>query len=283
MSAQPAEHDVRGFPAGFDLRDHMDGIGAFLAGPANVVMQLGLRPVGYGVVTKPRPEGSVLEHPFKRLRTTFTYLAVSMLGDDRDRLAMREAVDFSHRGVRSDPGAEVTFNAFDPQLQLWVAACLYYGYADMLERLRGPVADDVADALYAEAVRFGTTLQMPAHLWPETREQFGELWRAGLARVSYDPIVANYLLRLLRLEMVHPLMRLGSGQLMTWTNTGFLPPEIRAALGLEWSARDEKVFALSMRGIGRASSLLPRPVRIFPFNFFLWDFRRRVRQGKPIV
>ena len=29
--------------------------------------------------------------------------------------------------------------------------------------------------------------------------------------------------------------------------------------------------------------VLPRPARNFPFNFFLWDVRRRVRTGRPIV
>jgi uncharacterized protein (DUF2236 family) len=38
-------------------------------------------------------------------------------------------VSFSHRGVRS--GADSTlafnaFNAFDPHLQLWVGACIYF-------------------------------------------------------------------------------------------------------------------------------------------------------------
>ncbi len=284
MSALAHEPEPRTTaPADFDIRDHMDGVGAFLAGPANVIMQLGLRPVGYGVVTKPRIEGSAMHHPFKRMRTTFTYLAVSLLGTDDDRLAMREAVDFSHRGVHSDPGAQVKFNAFDPKLQLWVAACLYFGYVDMLATMRGPLDDEVADAIYAESIRFGTTLQMPADAWPADRKAFEEYWRAGLAALEIDPIVRVYLLKLLQFKMVHPVMRVGSGQLMTWTNTGFLPAELREALGLEWSTRDERLFRLTMRALGLGSRLLPRPARIFPFNFFLWDFRRRVRKEKPIV
>ncbi|HSV38872.1 MAG TPA: oxygenase MpaB family protein, partial [Nocardioidaceae bacterium] len=170
MSALAAEHDgVLPGPDDFVITDYFDGIAAFLGGPANVIMQLGHPAVGHGVVEKPREAGSVMKHPFKRLRTTFSYLAVAGLGDDSDRAAMREAVNFSHRDVRSDTDSPVKFNAFDPRLQLWVAAAIYYGYVDILTRMHGPLDDATADRLYYECRRFGTTLQMPAEFWPADR------------------------------------------------------------------------------------------------------------------
>jgi len=284
MSALAAEHDdVLPGSEDFDLRDYMDGIAAFIAGPANVIIQLGHPSVGYGVVTKPRPEGSVMKHPFKRLRTTFSYLSVSMLGTEEDRLHMREAVNFSHKGVRNDPGGTPKFNAFDPRLQLWVAGSIYWGYLDALEKMRGPIDDRTKDLLYRHSMRFGTTLQMPAEMWPATRADFDEYFHSGLQDLRFDPIVRDYLLKLLRFKQLHPVMRLGAGQFMTWTNTGFLPPEIRSALGLEWSGRDDLVFLAMLRTMGFGYKFLPRPVRLFPFNYFLWDVRRRVRTGKPIV
>lgn len=284
MSALAAEHDdVLPGSEDFDLRDYMDGIAAFIAGPANVIIQLGHPSVGYGVVTKPRPEGSVMKHPFKRLRTTFSYLAVAMLGTEDDRASMREAVNFSHRGVRNDPGGSPTFNAFDPRLQLWVAGAIYWGYLDALEKMRGPIDDRTKDLIYRHSRRFGTTLQMPAEMWPATRAEFDEYFHNGLKDLRFDPIVRDYLLKLLRFKQLHPAMRLGAGQFMTWTNTGFLPPELRSALGLEWSGRDDLVFLALMRTMGFGYKFLPRPVRLFPFNFFLWDVRRRVRTGRPIV
>lgn len=284
MSALAAEHDdVLPGPEDFDLRDYMDGIAAFLAGPANVIIQLGHPSVGYGVVTKPRPEGSVMKHPIKRLRTTFSYLAVAMIGDESDRRHMREAVNFSHRGVRNDPGSTPKFNAFDPSLQLWVAGAIFWGYIDSLEKLRGPIDDRTKDRLYEESKRFGTTLQVPEALWPATRADFDTYFQSGLEDLRFDPIVRDYLLKLLRFKQLHPALRLGAGQLMTWSNTGFLPPDIRAALGLEWSGRDDLVFTVLMRGIGLGYRVLPRAARNFPFNYFLWDVRRRVRTGRPIV
>ena len=43
---------------------------------ANVIMQLSLPGVGYGVLESPVDSGNVYKHPFKRARTTGTYLAV---------------------------------------------------------------------------------------------------------------------------------------------------------------------------------------------------------------
>ena len=57
---------------GFDDPLYLDGLGAFLAGPANVVMQLALAPVGYGVLESKVDSGMVTLHPLKRFRTTFT-------------------------------------------------------------------------------------------------------------------------------------------------------------------------------------------------------------------
>jgi uncharacterized protein (DUF2236 family) len=72
---------------------------AVLLPAANVIMQLSAPPVGYGVVESPVDSGNVYKHPFKRARTTGTYLAAATVGTE----------------------SSVSYNAFDPRLQLWVA------------------------------------------------------------------------------------------------------------------------------------------------------------------
>ena len=52
---------------------------------ANVIMQLSAPPVGYGVLESPVDSGNVYKHPFKRARTTGTYLAAATIGTDNDR------------------------------------------------------------------------------------------------------------------------------------------------------------------------------------------------------
>ena len=131
---------------------------AVLLPAANVIMQLSLPGVGYGVLESPVDSGNVYKHPFKRARTTGTYLAVATIGTDSDRALIRAAVDTAHRQVRSTASSPLSYNAFDPALQLWVAACLYRYFVDQHEYLYGPLDEAAADAVYQDARRLGTTL-----------------------------------------------------------------------------------------------------------------------------
>ena len=87
---------------------------AVLLPAANVIMQLSLPGVGYGVLESPVDSGNVYKHPFKRARTTGTYLAVATIGTESDRALIRAAVDTAHRQVRSTSSSPVSYNAFDP-------------------------------------------------------------------------------------------------------------------------------------------------------------------------
>ena len=46
-----------------------------------------------------------------------------------EKLAYRRAVNGAHAQVYSTDESPVEYNAFNPELQLWVAACLYWGFA----------------------------------------------------------------------------------------------------------------------------------------------------------
>ena len=69
---------------------------AMLLPAANVIMQLAKPGVGYGVLESPVDSGNVYKHPFKRARTTGTYLAAATLGTDADRELIRAAVGTAH-------------------------------------------------------------------------------------------------------------------------------------------------------------------------------------------
>jgi uncharacterized protein (DUF2236 family) len=265
------------------LRRRMDGSAIFLAGPANVLLQLAWPEVGWGVAESTVTSGSVLHHPFKRFRTTVTYLGVAMLGDDELRAAYREAVDVSHRAVRSGPESPVRYNAFDPELQLWVASCLYFGMRDIMTRLHGPLSPAEEETLLAMGARFGTTLQVPEERWHRDFAAFEAYWAEGLARTRIDPPVRDYLMQVLEARILpFPLDLVGRVPLR-WVNTGFLPVEIRDAMGLRWGARSERWHARLLRLIGGVSRPLPRFVRWFPINVLLVDVRRRVRRGTRLI
>ena len=170
------------------VADAMD-FWAFAAGAANVIMQMSWPEVGHGVVESKVDSGNLMKHPWKRARTTFQYLAVAILGSVQDRAAIREAVDGAHRYVKSTPQSPLQYNAFDRELQMWVAACLFVGLDDTYQLLRGEMTAGQAEQFYRSAWTLGTTLQVTEDQWPSTRAEFDAFWTAACRRVAIDETV----------------------------------------------------------------------------------------------
>ncbi|RFU42513.1 DUF2236 domain-containing protein [Actinomadura logoneensis] len=256
---------------------------SLVAGGANVIMQLSRLPVGLGVVESTVESGRIDRHPVKRTRTTLTYLVVAMLGTAEERAWMREQVNRQHRQVRSEPGAPVRYNAFDRELQLWVAACIYWGMEDVYRRFYGEPSEAAVAAFYRHGRRFATTLQVPDDMWPADREAFEKYWRDGLTRIDSTPETRAYLRGLAKAGFLPGPVRRLVGPANRLLTVGFLPPEFRAEMGFAWTPRDQRAFDAAVRMIAFANRTMPRPLREFPFNAYLWDFRRRMRTGRSFV
>ncbi|MFC9967261.1 oxygenase MpaB family protein [Nocardia ignorata] len=265
----------------FRIEQFLDGIGAFAGAGANVIVQLANRPVGYGVVESTVESGRADVHPWKRLRTTLTYIAVAMLGTEDDRTIYREAVGSVHRHVRSVPGAAVGYNAFDPELQKWVAVCLCWGVLDLHERLYGPLDRDTKEVFVQYGAKFGTGLQMRPGMWPADLDEFERYFEAGLATMQIDDVVAEYLRKLIGLRNVPRPRRLADFH--RFVVIGLLPEPMRAQLYLPWTDAQERRHRILFRAIGAVYGRLPVRARLFPYSTVLWDMRRRHRLGRPLV
>src|SRR3954467_1432510 len=202
-----------------------------LFGAANVVMQLALLPIGRGVAESTVDSGRVDRHPFKRQRPTGSYLIVAMLGTEAERAAMRREVNRQHGPVvRGEEDSDVAYSAFDPKLQLWVAACIYVGFSVWLELARRPLNDAQRDAFYRRCSRLGTTLQVPEEMWPADRDAFAAYWWEAKGGVEMDDVTRGYLSDLANVRFLHPWARrvlAGPNRLLT---VGFLAEEFREQL-----------------------------------------------------
>ncbi|WP_168214749.1 oxygenase MpaB family protein [Mycolicibacterium sp. ELW1] len=269
---------------GFD--DGLMGV-ALLAGPANVIMELALPGVGYGVMESRVESGRADRHPIKRARTTFTYLAVATRGTDEQKKAYRRAVNKSHAQVYSTPDSPVEYNAFDKNLQLWVAACLYKGGVDVARVFIGEMDDETADRHYRESAALATTLQVPAEMWPADRAAFDKYWQESLDKLHIDDTIREYLypfavsrIRGVRLpkRVQEPLE-----QFNLLITTGFLPQRFRDEMHLDWNPDKQRKFDRLMARIRFVNNLTPRIIREFPFNLLLRDVDWRIRTGRPLV
>jgi uncharacterized protein (DUF2236 family) len=260
---------------------------ALLLGPANVIMQLGRPGVGYGVMESRVESGRVDLHPIKRARTTFTYLAVAMAGSDAQKAAFRRAVDHAHAQVYSTPDSPVEYNAFDPDLQLWVAACLYKGGVDFYRMFVGELDEQDADRHYRDGIVLGTTLQVPPEMWPPDRAAFDRYWQDQLDKVHIDDSVRDYLYpiavgRVRAVSLPESLRRLPE-RLALLLTTGFLPQRFRDEMRFSWDAAKQRRFDRLIAMLRTMNNVLPRFVRRFPFNVLLWDLDRRIKAGRPLV
>ena len=283
--------DVRPAPARRARRtpvgDELMGV-VMLAAPANVIMQLGLPGVGYGVMESRVNSGRIDRHPVKRGRTTLTYLAVATRGTAEQKAAFRQAVNGAHAQVYSTKESPVKYNAFSKDLQLWVGACLYKGGVDIYRTFIGEMDDETADRHYqTEGKAKATTLQVPEEMWPADRAAFEQYWQESLDKIHIDDAVRKYLYpiavnRVAKFRLPGPLQRAHEEFWLLMT-TGFLPQRFRDEMQLPWDPQRQARFDRLISFFRTANNLLPEPVRRFPFNVLLRDLDWRIRTGRPLV
>lgn len=283
----PSRRRARKSKRGMTMADGLFAI-SLLSGSANVIMELARPGVGYGVVESRVDSGRADLHPFKRARTTIGYLAVVALGTEQERTAFREAVDVAHRQVRSTAESPVKYSAFDPQLQLWVAACIYKGSVDLYRMFYGEMDDDDADQQYQQAKILGTALQVKEEMWPTDREAFDKYWQEQLnTNIHIDDAVRDYLydiaaVRMRGVTLPGPLHKLVEGP-MLFITTGFLPQRFRDEMRLSWDDGKQCRFDALIAVLRIVNDLTPAPLRRLPFDALMWDMRWRLRTGRALV
>lgn len=260
---------------------------ALLAGPANVIMELARPGVGHGVAESRVESGRIDRHPIKRARTTFTYIAVANNGTDAQKAAFRRAINRAHAQVYSTPDSPVSYNAFDPELQLWVAACIFKGGIDIYRIFVGELDEEEADRLYREAAAVGSTLQVPEEMWPADRAAFDKYWQESLDQIHIDDAVREFLypIAVARIKGVWlpSWIREPIESLNLLITSGFLPQRFRDEMGLSWDDGKQRNFDQLMAAIAAVNNLMPKVIRQFPFNLTLWDLDRRIRKGLPLI
>lgn len=264
----------------------MLGVG-LLAGAANVVMQLARPGVGYGVLESRVESGRIDRHPIKRARTTFTYLAVAAQGTPEQQAAYRRAVNRAHAQVYSTDESPVSYNAFDPDLQMWVGACMYKGVVDVYKLFVGELDDAATAQLFEEGIALGTMLQVPREKWPADQAAFERYWDESVEKVHLDDAVRDFLWPIaagrVRGVKLPAAVQRRLDDINLLITAGFLPQRFRDEMQLEWDDDKQRRFDRLIRRIAAVNNLLPRVMQEFPFNWMLKDLDWRIRTGRPLV
>lgn len=249
---------------------------ALLAGGGRaILLQLADPGVGHGVAR----HSDFALRPLSRLHGTMTYLYAIVFGSPEERAFVRRSVGRAHRPVHDDGTTDgVPYDAFDPDLQLWVAATLYDSAMTIFERVYGPLDDDAAETVYQEYAVVGTALQMPRERWPADRAAFRAYWDASIDALAVDDVTRGVAARLLH-PVAGPRWLRGVMPLARLVTSGSLPPAVREQFALPWGVREQRRYD---RVMGVASAVLPhlpRRVRQVLCDGYLRRLRASMRRA----
>ena len=234
--------------------------GALLAGGgAAILLQVADPTIAAGVAR----HSDFVDRPLLRLQNTLTYVYALVFGTEEQAASVRAMVNRVHGAVAG---------AFDPELQLWVAATLYRTGSEIHERIWGPLDPASAERVYRENAILGSALQMPQELWPSDLATFRGYWDDRVARLA---VTADA--RRIALDLMHPTalpwwLLLGM-PLVRLLTAGLLPARIRREYGLPWSRARERRFEMTMRTLAAVYRRLPRFVRHWPMRHILRGLR----------
>jgi uncharacterized protein (DUF2236 family) len=255
------------------LPDLLREFGLMLGSGSAVMYQLAVWGVGKGVAE----HSTTMQRPVDRLRTTLTYVYVMGLGTDEEREQVARMVNKAHVPVRGEG-----YSAFDPDLQLWVAATLAEVAREMYERIFGPLDQATLEHLYREGWVYGTALQVKPEMWPPTRAEFDVYWDRMQDEFRSDPQVQRYARALLSTKdakwFVKPLT-----PLISLVTRGNLSPAARDVLGLSWSDREQRHYERFWRVVRVVYPRIPRSVRALPARVAMLEFRWRMRTGRRVI
>ncbi|MCP9985695.1 DUF2236 domain-containing protein [Streptomyces sudanensis] len=184
-----------------------------------------------------------------------------------------------HRGIRGTDAHGRPYRALAPAPYAWVHATGFPVHRHASRYLVRPMTAEQERAFYAEWLRVGRVLGVRDRDMPQTIEEFWPYYREVLAEEVERTAVVGELLatdapipppdrgpRALRpaLRALWPLLRPPFLRFRAFVAVGFLPPEAREAIGLDWSDAQERRLRLLGLVARAVVPALPERLRYLP-------------------
>lgn len=240
-----------------------------------ILLQIANPGVGSGVAA----HSDFASRPLDRLHSTLTFVYAQACGTDADRRAVTRRVNHAHGPVWAEATHDALgYSAFDPALQLWVAATLYDTAATVRELVYGPLDEEFAERVYQDYAVLGTALQMPPELWPATRADFRRYFDEATSTLEVTPEALSVSKELLAgrslpfwLRAAMPLARL--------VTAGLLDEKLRADYGFRWSPKQQRRFDRVIAVTRAVWPKLPRGIRFSLCSLYLRRLRASMRDA----
>ncbi|MDW6058834.1 oxygenase MpaB family protein [Streptomyces sp. FXJ1.4098] len=262
-------------PVGGILWSLQGEIRSVLALPAAMAMQVAHPAVGAGV-----DQYSVFRtDPWGRGERSLRSMQLWVYGGERAAAEGRRLREL-HRVVLGVDDYGRPYRALDPACYLWVHASGYPVYLHAQRVLgRRPFTRAEELGLYEEWLRVGRVLGFDDRELPRTAEDFWPYYRSVLDHdLEATPVVRELtapdaalpppdfgprpLRRVLR--AVWPVLLPPFARFRSFLTVGLIPPDARRAIGLPWSAAQERRLRRFGRAVSVVVPLLPERLRYLP-------------------
>ena len=215
-------------------------------------------------------------NPWKRLERTLHLTYTITFGTTEEARKAAERINEVHRSVKgNDDVTGLRYDALDPDLLLWVHACLVDS-ALLFERLTvGHLTEEERERFHREQMEAAGLLGLPSDRIPPTMAEL---------RRYVDEVVAGDTLRVTEASrrvaaLFHgpppeadwrPVLRA-----VAWWAFGALPPRLRRMYGVRWGTAREAWFRFTTATLRRFRPAIPRH-----FRWILPAQQARARAGE---
>lgn len=263
-------------PAGGVLWDLAD-IRMLLTLPAAMALQVAHPAVGAGV-----EDHSVYRtDPWGRAQRSLASAQLWIYGGSRATEEGRRLREM-HRDIAGTDTRGRPYRALDPDCYGWVHATGFPVFRHAQRYLGRPFDDTAERRLYAEWSGIGRLLGLRDEDMPPTREAFWPYYRRMLDeqlelttvvreltatdRPVPPPDLGPSALRV-PVRLLWPVLRPPLLRFRRFVTIGFIPPDARAAIGLPWTARQERRLRRLGRVLRHTVPLLPDRLRYLPLAY----------------
>jgi uncharacterized protein (DUF2236 family) len=247
---------------------------ALNAGTAAVLLQIANKGVGKGV----SDHSSFTLRPVERARRSLIYIYAMAFGSLAERRKVTDATHLAHSKVKGDD-----YDANDVELQLWVAATMYWSFIVSYEQVYGKLDDITADKVFKEFSVMATALRVPPERWPDNRQEFQKYWDSTISTLQVTDeakaVAADVLYPGKNLPWAIWLYAKFTGPSIRIATTEFLPERIRNEFGIPSTLYSRMMYRIILAWNRNIYTMFPDSVRHFPKNYYMAELRKRLSRA----
>lgn len=210
--------------------------------------------------------------PWTRLWRTLDIILKLAFGSPEVSAEQERVLRRMHERVKGTRDDGATYDALDPDLQMWVWATLAWGALEAYERVFGRLSDADRERLYQEQKLLAYGAGVPEGTCPATYADFTAYFDRMIREELYPTDVAKNVLRLgVRPPIFWPLRPI-IGR-MNRLSVGLLPNPLRDRLLIEaghpWTDKEQRALRRLLARNRFAIRILPRKLRELPTAYLV--------------